>query len=140
MLLLGVSSRKATEGLRTACLKQCLPWASIDVQLACLPYRTCHLWELCMSVHSQDQPCPLQDTTTRVWDLRRLDKSLAALQGTMGAIRSLRFSPDGSTLAVAEPADFVHLHDVQSDFVRWALSQSALLLWPSMQAVSRCRP
>ena len=73
-------------------------------------------------------------------DLRPLDHSLAALQATMGAIRSLRFSPDGSTLAVAEPADFVHLHDVQSDFVRWALSQSALLLWPSMQAVSRCRP
>ena len=65
-----------------------------------------------------------------MWDLRRLDKSLATLQGTMGAIRSLRFSPDGSTLAVAEPADFVHLHDVQSDFVRWALLWSLSLLWP----------
>ena len=79
-----------------------------------------------------------------MWDLRRLDKSLATLQGTMGAIRSLRFSPDGSTLAVAEPADFVHLHDVQSDFVRWALSQSLSLLWPphagcgQMQAMPSC--
>ena len=80
-----------------------------------------------------------------MWDLRRLDKSLATLQGTMGAIRSLRFSPDGSTLAVAEPADFVHLHDVQSDFVRWALSQSLALLWPpdagcvQMQLATSCK-
>ena len=34
----------------------------------------------------------------------------------MGAIRSLRFSPDGSYLAAAEPADFVHVYDVGSGF------------------------
>ena len=34
----------------------------------------------------------------------------------MGAVRSLRFSPDGRFLAMAEPADFVHIFDVNSGF------------------------
>ena len=34
----------------------------------------------------------------------------------MGAVRSLRFSPDGSVLAAAEPADFVDLFDVASNY------------------------
>jgi hypothetical protein len=36
-----------------------------------------------------------QDTTSLVWDMRYTSKPLAVLGGTMGAIRSLRFSPDG---------------------------------------------
>lgn len=42
--------------------------------------------------------------------------SLAVLKGRMGAVRSLRFSPDGRFLAVAEPADFVTLYDATDDF------------------------
>lgn len=57
-----------------------------------------------------------QDSTTRVWDLRSPSEPLAVLGGTMGAIRSLRFSPDGAYLAAAEPADFVHVYDVASGF------------------------
>jgi WD40 repeat protein len=57
-----------------------------------------------------------QDTTARVWDIRYLGASLAVLPGRMGAIRSLRFSSDGRFLAVAEPADFVHIYDVKSDY------------------------
>lgn len=34
----------------------------------------------------------------------------------MGAVRSLRFSPNGAVLAVVEPADFVQLHDVAADY------------------------
>ncbi len=34
----------------------------------------------------------------------------------MGAIRSLRFTPDGRFLAMSEPADFVHVYDVASGF------------------------
>ena len=60
----------------------------------------------------------LQDTTTRVWDVRQPAKSLAVLRGRMGAVRSLRFSSDGRFLAMAEPADFVHVFDTQAGFAR----------------------
>ena len=59
-----------------------------------------------------------QDTTTRVWDMRMLRKSVALLRGSMGAVRSLRFSPCGCFLAAAESVDFVHLYDVDADFGR----------------------
>ncbi|CAI7892754.1 unnamed protein product [Closterium sp. NIES-54] len=100
-----------------------------------------------------------QDTTCRVWDRRRLDSSLFTLKGRLGAIRSLRFTSDGSPnqqtscmsltqaapsprphhilahgtstrypslpplthfslrfMAMAEPADFVHVFDTSSGF------------------------
>eukprot|EP00250_Pteridium_aquilinum_P014631 c22105_g1_i1 orf=177-1520(+) len=57
-----------------------------------------------------------QDTSCRLWDIRNLSSSLAALKGRIGAIRSLRFSSDGRFLAMAEPADFVHVFDVYQDF------------------------
>eukprot|EP00775_Hariotina_reticulata_P005629 gene5629-5868_t len=57
-----------------------------------------------------------QDSTTQVWDVRSTSTPLAVLSGTMGAIRSLRFSSDGAFLAAAEPADFVHVYDVASGF------------------------
>jgi hypothetical protein len=50
-----------------------------------------------------------QDTTARVWDVRHTAHALAVLKGRMAAIRSLRFSPDGALLALAEAADFVHI-------------------------------
>ncbi len=59
-----------------------------------------------------------QDTTTRIWDIRQPGKSLAVLSGRMGAVRSLRFSSDGRFLAMAEPADFVHVFDVKAGFHR----------------------
>jgi len=59
---------------------------------------------------------PLQDSTTRIWDVRYLRSSVATLKAHMGAVRSLRFSPDGSVLAAAEPADFVDLFDVASNY------------------------
>lgn len=59
-----------------------------------------------------------QDKTCRVWDNRNLSKSLAVLRGNLGAIRSVRFSSDGLFLAMAEPADFVHVYDVGSGYQR----------------------
>lgn len=50
-----------------------------------------------------------QDTTARVWDVRSPRHALHVLKGRMSAVRSLRFSPDGSCLVIAEAADFVHL-------------------------------
>ena len=44
----------------------------------------------------------MQDSTTRLWDVRHTARSLALLRSHMGAVRSLRFSPDGSVLAVAD--------------------------------------
>ncbi|CAL4939699.1 unnamed protein product [Urochloa decumbens] len=52
-----------------------------------------------------------QDATCRLWDVRNLSESLAVLPGRIGAVRGLRFSPDGRFLAAAEAADFVHVYD-----------------------------
>ena len=60
----------------------------------------------------------LQDCCTRIWDLRKPDEALHVLRGNMGAVRSLRFSNDGHFLAMAEPADFVHIFDTSTGFSR----------------------
>ncbi|KAG9145173.1 hypothetical protein Leryth_008960 [Lithospermum erythrorhizon] len=57
-----------------------------------------------------------QDKTCRVWDSRNLSKSVAVLKGNMGAIRSIRFTSDGQFMAMAEPADFVHVYDVKNGY------------------------
>ncbi|KAM3355659.1 putative WD repeat-containing protein C2A9.03 [Capsicum galapagoense] len=57
-----------------------------------------------------------QDKTCRIWDLRNLSKSFTALKGNLGAIRSIRYTSDGRFMAMAEPADFVHVFDVKSGY------------------------
>ncbi|KAF5796325.1 putative transcription factor WD40-like family [Helianthus annuus] len=57
-----------------------------------------------------------QDKTCRVWDVRNLSESVTALKGNIGAIRSIRYSSDGRFMAMAEPADFVHVFDVKSGY------------------------
>ncbi|CAJ1958533.1 unnamed protein product [Sphenostylis stenocarpa] len=57
-----------------------------------------------------------QDKTCRIWDMRNLSKSVAVLKSNLGAIRSIRYSSDGKYMAVAEPADFVHVYDVKSGY------------------------
>ena len=56
--------------------------------------------------------------TVRVYDTRMFGKAIHLLGGVMGAIRSIRFSPDGAYFAMAEAADFVHIHDVNQGFRR----------------------
>ncbi|GLU16207.1 hypothetical protein SLE2022_326520 [Rubroshorea leprosula] len=58
-----------------------------------------------------------QDTTCRLWDIRNLSQSLTVLKGRMGAIRAVKFTSDGRFLAMAEPADFVHVFDTESGYV-----------------------
>uniref|UniRef100_A0A1D1XFW1 Putative WD repeat-containing protein C2A9.03 n=1 Tax=Anthurium amnicola TaxID=1678845 RepID=A0A1D1XFW1_9ARAE len=57
-----------------------------------------------------------QDTTCRLWDVRNLSESFAVLKGRMGAIRGIKFSSDGRFMAMAEPADFIHVFDTKSDY------------------------
>ncbi|XP_059444413.1 uncharacterized WD repeat-containing protein C2A9.03-like [Corylus avellana] len=57
-----------------------------------------------------------QDKTCRVWDVRNLSKSVAVLKGNLGAIRSIRYTSDGQYMAMAEPADFVHVYDVKNGY------------------------
>jgi WD40 repeat protein len=57
-----------------------------------------------------------QDRTCRVWDTRNLSKAVTVLRGNLGAIRSIRFTSDGRYMAMAEPADFVHIFDVSSGY------------------------
>ncbi|TXG52837.1 hypothetical protein EZV62_022006 [Acer yangbiense] len=59
-----------------------------------------------------------QDTTCRLWDIRNLSQSLSVLKGNMGAIRALKFTSDGRFMAMAEPADFVHIFDTESGYVK----------------------
>ncbi|XP_059666605.1 uncharacterized WD repeat-containing protein C2A9.03-like isoform X2 [Cornus florida] len=57
-----------------------------------------------------------QDKTCRIWDVRNLSKSVATLKGNIGAIRSIRYTSDGQFLAMAEPADFVHVYDAKNGY------------------------
>nr|DAD37166.1 TPA_asm: hypothetical protein HUJ06_007807 [Nelumbo nucifera] len=57
-----------------------------------------------------------QDKTCRVWDIRKLSSPIAVLKGNLGAVRSIHFSADGQFMAVAEPADFVHIYSTRADF------------------------
>lgn len=57
-----------------------------------------------------------QDKTCRIWDLRNLSKSVTSLKGKLGAIRSIRYTSDGRFMAMAEPADFVHVFDVKNGY------------------------
>ncbi|CAL9770939.1 unnamed protein product [Musa acuminata subsp. burmannicoides] len=59
-----------------------------------------------------------QDKTCRLWDVRNTSESLAVLKGKIGAIRSITFSSDGRFMAMAEPADFVHVYDAKADYWR----------------------
>ncbi|RLM80602.1 putative WD repeat-containing protein C2A9.03-like [Panicum miliaceum] len=59
-----------------------------------------------------------QDKTCRIWDTRNLSKAVHVLRGNLGAIRSIRFTSDGQFMSMAEPADFVHIYDVKSDYNR----------------------
>ncbi|KAM5575774.1 hypothetical protein ABKV19_014626 [Rosa sericea] len=59
-----------------------------------------------------------QDTTCRLWDIRNLSESLAVLKGRMGAIRAIKFTSNGRFMAMAEPADFVHVIDTQSGYAK----------------------
>lgn len=55
-----------------------------------------------------------QDLTTRIYDARgNTDTPIAVFKASIGAIRSLKFSDCGRLLAVAEPADFVSIYDMQ---------------------------
>jgi WD40 repeat protein len=58
-----------------------------------------------------------QDKTTRIWDLRMF-KTVHCLSGRMGSVRSLKYSHDGTMLAAAECADFVHIYDTKSGYDR----------------------
>jgi len=50
-----------------------------------------------------------QDQTVRIYDARNLSSTVKVIPMRMACCRSLRFSPGGALLAMAEPADFVHL-------------------------------
>lgn len=57
-----------------------------------------------------------QDRSARVFDVRKLDKSIHTLVGNMAPIRSVKFSPCGSLFTMMEADDFVHAFSVKSDF------------------------
>ncbi|KAF0980376.1 hypothetical protein FDP41_013590 [Naegleria fowleri] len=57
-----------------------------------------------------------QDRLLCVWDIRRPSSPVYSIPAIIGAVRSVRYSEDGQFLASAEPADFVHIYDVNSNF------------------------
>lgn len=66
-----------------------------------------------------------QDRTVRIYDARNFSKTVKVLPMRMAGCRSLRFSPGGSrVLAMAEPADLVHVIDA----VGWNDAQT-LTFW-----------
>lgn len=60
-----------------------------------------------------------QDRTTRIYDMRKLgnpSNSIVCLHANVGPIRTVRYSSDGSVLAVGESDDFVTLYDAMSGY------------------------
>ena len=57
-----------------------------------------------------------QDRSARIFDVRKLDKSLHTLVGNMAPVRSVKFSPCGSLFTMMEADDFVHVFSVNSGF------------------------
>ena len=57
-----------------------------------------------------------QDTTCRIWDIRKCDKSLHVLQGEIGSIYTTKYSKDGRFLAIGEAIDFVNVYDSKKDY------------------------
>lgn len=58
-----------------------------------------------------------QDGLVKVWDARKLNRSIQTIAMEQAGCRSLQFSPLGSgkrVLVLAEPADFVHIVDAQT--------------------------
>lgn len=55
-----------------------------------------------------------QDGTTMVWDVRAPGAALAAMPGQLGAVRALRWSADGRFLVASEPADYVHIYEMEA--------------------------
>jgi len=59
-----------------------------------------------------------QDTTCHLWDIQNLGSSLGVLKGYIGAIHLVHFTSEGCFLAMAEPADFVHVFDIKQDYAK----------------------
>lgn len=59
-----------------------------------------------------------EDHTIRIWDMRRPDLASFMLTSKMCPVRSVRFSPDGLTLAMVEEMDYVSFFHVPSLFER----------------------
>ncbi|KAL7103278.1 hypothetical protein ACP275_08G169900 [Erythranthe tilingii] len=57
-----------------------------------------------------------QDKTCRIWDSRKLSRSVDTLKGEIGAVRSIKYTSDGRFMAMAESADFVRIFDVESGY------------------------
>ena len=58
-----------------------------------------------------------QDGIVKVWDARKLNRSIQTIAMEQAGCRSMQFSPLGSgkrVLVLAEPADFVHIVDAQT--------------------------
>jgi len=59
-----------------------------------------------------------QDRMTCVWDIRKPSGPIVMIPSILGAVRSVRFSEDGQFLAASEPADFVHIYDVNNNYAK----------------------
>lgn len=63
-----------------------------------------------------------QDHSARIYDCRYIQSkaegggAMKVLRGEMAAVRCVKFSPDGTCLAMMEADDYVHLYDASSDF------------------------
>jgi len=57
-----------------------------------------------------------QDSTCRIWDLRKSEEAVNILQAHIGTVCSLSYSRSGSYLVVAENVDFVNIYDTTNNY------------------------
>lgn len=57
-----------------------------------------------------------QDSTCRIWDLRKPHEAINILQAHIGTVCSINYSNSGSHLVMAENVDFVNIYDVSNNY------------------------
>ena len=57
-----------------------------------------------------------QDTTCRIWDIRKTNRSLHVLQAEIGSVYNVKYSHDGKFLAFGEAIDYVNVYDCGKDY------------------------
>lgn len=86
------------------------------VEIAALQGHLDHCFSVAWSPCGRYLASGSQDRSARIFDVRKLDKSLHTLVGNMAPVRNVKFSPCGSLFTMMEADDFVHVFDVNSDF------------------------
>lgn len=115
------ASEAAEDGNMIACVGDSRKIRILDiksnVEIAAIQGHLDHCFSVSWSPCGRYLASGSQDRSARIFDIRKLDKSLHTLVGNMAPVRCVKFSPCGSLFTMMEADDFVHVFSVKSDFL-----------------------